>query len=262
VQPDVAQQFVILDARAQKSYQQEHIPAARWVDHTAWAGAFGDGQDAEGWSKRIGESGIAADSTVVIYDDKGMKDAARIWWILRYWGVKDVRLLNGGWKTWSAERFPTTNETPGPVATTEFKATAHAERLANKQQMLDLLHDSGVQILDTRSEKEFCGIDAQKNKRAGNIPGAKHLEWSDLIDQQTDRFKKSDELLALFEKAGISLAQPTACHCQSGGRASVMAFGLELMGAKDVRNYYLGWSEWGNVTDTPVVVADASADEK
>ena len=259
--PDVARQFVILDARAQESYQQEHIPAARRVDHDAWAKAFGDGQDAKNWSKRIGELGIGSDSQVVIYDDNGMKDAARIWWILRYWGVHDVRLLNGGWKTWTAERFPTTNETPIAVGTTEFKANARVERLANKQQMLDLLHDKGVQIVDARSEKEFCGIDAQNNKRAGNMPGAKHLEWSDLIDQQTHRFKKPDELRALFEKAGIDLAQPTACHCQSGGRASVMAFGLELMGAKDVRNYYRGWSEWGNATDTPVIVT-SSTDKK
>ena len=209
--PDVARQFVILDARAQESYQQEHIPAARRVDHDAWAKAFGDGHDTESWSKRIGELGIGSDSKVVIYDDNGMKDAARIWWILRYWGVDDVRLLNGGWKTWTAERFPTTNETPSFRGDRpSSRPTARVERLANKQQMLDLLHDKGVQIVDARSEKEFCGIDAQKNKRAGNIPGAKHLEWSDLIDQQTHRFKTSDELRALFAKAGIDLTQPTA----------------------------------------------------
>ena len=254
-QLDIAKPFIILDARARAAYQQEHIPAARWVDHDTWAKAFGDGQDADGWSKRIGEIGIGADSSVVIYDGKGMKDAARIWWILRYWGVHDVRLLNGGWKSWAAEQLPTTNEAPTAIETTEFKASACSERLANKQQMLDLLHDKGVQIIDARSEKEFCGTDAQNNKRAGSMPGAKHLEWSDLIDPNTDRFKSPDELRSLFQKAQIDIARPAACHCQSGGRASVMAFGLELMGAKDVRNYYRGWSEWGNATDTPITVS-------
>ena len=56
-----------------------------------------------------------------------------------------------------------------------------------------------------------------------------------------------------YEGAGINLDQPTATHCQGGGRASVMAFGLELMGAKDVSNYYKSWGEWGNADDTPVV---------
>ena len=61
-----------------------------------------------------------------------------------------------------------------------------------------------------------------------------------------------DLRLGADREAGIDLNRPTASHCQSGGRASVMAFGLELMGAQDVRNYYRGWSEWGNVEDTPV----------
>ncbi|MHB8864258.1 MAG: sulfurtransferase [Pirellulaceae bacterium] len=253
--PEVIEQFVILDARPAEAYQQEHVPTARWVDHAAWEKAFEEGQDVEGWSKRIGQLGLESDSKVVIYDDQGMKDAARIWWILRYWGLSDVRLLNGGWKTWNAEGFPTSNDVAGTIVPSEFKAEARPERLANKQQVLDLLLDNaGHQVVDARSEKEFCGLDALNNEKAGSIPGAKHLEWSDLVDQQTHRFKSPDDLRTLFEKAGIDLAQPAISHCQSGGRASVMAFALELMGAKDVRNYYRGWSEWGNASDTPVAV--------
>jgi thiosulfate/3-mercaptopyruvate sulfurtransferase len=264
--PEVARQFVILDARAQDAYQQEHIPAARRVDHDAWAKAFGDGQDVDSWSKRIGELGIGGDSKVVIYDDKTMKDAARIWWILRYWNVHDVRLLNGGWQAWNVQLFPTESAMTAAIPPIEFKAHPRSERLANKPQMLDMLNkpvnsNAGYQVVDARSEKEFCGIDAQTNKRAGSIPGALHLEWSDLIDPQTHGFKSPDALRTLFEKAGIDLTQPTTCHCQSGGRASVMVFGLELMGAKDVRNYYRGWSEWGNATDTPVVTT-SHADTK
>jgi thiosulfate/3-mercaptopyruvate sulfurtransferase len=60
-------------------------------------------------------------------------------------------------------------------------------------------------------------------------------------------------LKRLFDAAGIAIDRPTATYCQSGGRAAVMAYGLELMGAKDVRNYYRSWSEWGNADDTPVV---------
>ena len=77
-------------------YAAGHVPGARWVDHAEWAKEFGDGRDAEGWGKRIGRLGIGSDSTVVVYDDSRSKDAARIWWVLRYWGVEDVRLLNGG----------------------------------------------------------------------------------------------------------------------------------------------------------------------
>jgi thiosulfate/3-mercaptopyruvate sulfurtransferase len=83
-----------------------------------------------------------------------------------------------------------------------------------------------------------------------------HLEWSDLLDPETDRFKPPAELRKLFDQAGIDLAKPVAAHCQSGGRASVMVFAMTLMGAQDPRNYYPGWSEWGNTEDVPVVVPE------
>jgi thiosulfate/3-mercaptopyruvate sulfurtransferase len=252
--PEAAKRFVLLDARKEEAYDQEHIPSARWVDHGTWKSALGDGTDADGWSKRIGDLGIGADSRVVVYDDASNKDAARIWWILRYWGVRDVRLLNGGWKTWQAEGFPTEVKGPLPAKAVEFVAAPQKRRLVTKDQILVSLADHRLQIVDARSDDEFCGIDLKDSKRGGAIPGAKHLEWSDLIDPATDRFKTPEELRRLFDKAGIDLHKPTASHCNSGGRASVMAFGLELMGAKDARNYYPGWSEWGNSDDVPIVV--------
>jgi len=110
-----------------------------------------------------------------------------------------------------------------------------------------------LQIIDARSEGEFCGTEKSNNKRAGAIPGAKHLEWIDLLDKNSQRFKSAGEINKLLADAGIDLNEKTTAHCQSGGRASVMAFGLELMGAKDVSNYYRSWSEWGNTSDTPIV---------
>ena len=110
-----------------------------------------------------------------------------------------------------------------------------------------------MQIVDARSEGEFCGTEPLKNKRAGAIPGAKHLEWSDLVDKGSQRFKPAGELRGLFRAAEIDPTAPSATHCQGGGRAAVMAFALELMGNSDVSNYYRSWGEWGNADDTPVV---------
>ena len=253
---DAARPFVVLDARERAKYKAGHIPNARWVDHAAWAKAFGHGKDAEGWSKRIGELGIGADTKVVVYDDSMSKDAARIWWILRYWGAEDVRLLNGGWKGWKAGSHPTDKAQPDVVAV-NFVAKPRAERLATKEQLLESLKNGKLQIVDARSENEFCGVEKLANKRAGAIPGAKHLEWVDLLDKDTHRFKSAAELRKLFAEAGVSLQRPTATHCQSGGRAAVMVFGMELMGARDVSNYYPSWAEWSNADDTPVLPGKA-----
>lgn len=254
--PDVAKAYVVLDARSFAKFKQGHVPGARWVDHAEWAKSFGHGKDDEGWGKRIGLLGLSSSSKVVVYDDNYTKDAARIWWILRYWGVEDVRLLNGGWAGWKAENHPTDKDeiVPRPA---KFEAKARPDRLATKEQLLDSLKGGKLQIVDARSENEFCGVEKLTNKRAGAIPGAKQLEWIDLLDKDTQRFKSAANLRKLFEEAGIALDRPTATHCQSGGRAAVMVFGMELMGAKGVSNYYPSWAEWSNDPATPVVPGKA-----
>jgi thiosulfate/3-mercaptopyruvate sulfurtransferase len=256
--PEVARVTRILDARSNARYRAGHIPGAVWVDVADWARAFNTEKEHPAWARRIGKLGIKADTPVVVYDDVRTNNAARIWWILRYWGVRDVRLLNGGWVGWLAAGGKTTREEqdvkgafpeltaqPGRLATKSDLVTALNQKLKDKDK------DKKLQIIDARSEGEFCGSDARA-KRGGSVPGAAHLEWSDLLDKKTQRFKPPEELRRLFKEAGIDVNRPAATYCQSGGRAAVMAFALELMGGKDVRNYYRSWAEWGNADDTPV----------
>jgi thiosulfate/3-mercaptopyruvate sulfurtransferase len=245
---------ILLDARPRTAYDAGHAAGARWLDHAAWATAFQEGQDAPGWSQRLGALGVQPTSQIVIYDDSRSKDAARVWWILRYWGYAHVRLLNGGWTGWQTAQLPTSTTVP-EVKPVELKLQPAAERLTTKEQLLAAIPGSKVQIVDARSEAEHCGTDKQTNRRAGAMPGAKHLEWTQLLDAKTQRFKPAADLNKLFADAGIGLTadRPTVAHCQGGGRSAVMAFALELMGAKQVSNYYRSWGEWGNADDTPIV---------
>lgn len=252
--------YLVLDARPKIAYDAGHVPGAVWVDHAAWEKAFhaGEGRDVGAWEMRIGALGVTGAEPVVVYDDNLSKDAARIWWILKYFDVGDARLLNGGWKGWAAEGRPVSKETTRAAAS-DFKAAPQAERQRGKSDVLALLKNGGgVQIVDARSEAEHCGDEPLKNAKVGAIPGAKQLEWSDLLDKQSGRFKPADELKRLFTDAGIDPKKPAVTHCQSGGRASVMAFGLELMGGERVANYYRGWSEWGNSEGTPVAKVERS----
>lgn len=251
--PATAKRFQILDARAKSKYDQGHIPGAVWVDHEAWNKSFAAKQDAKEWAVRIGALGIGDATAVVIYDDSKSKDAARVWWILRYWGVKDARLLNGGWPAWTSAALPISKQAEVVTAASFRVETADAARLATKSTVMELLKDKKTQIIDARSEKEFCGDEKLKNKRGGAIPGAINLEWTDALDSTTQKFKSPAELTKILKDAGIDVTRPTVTHCQSGGRSSVMVFTLELTGAKDVSHYYRGWSEWGNDEATPIV---------
>jgi thiosulfate/3-mercaptopyruvate sulfurtransferase len=240
----------ILDARGKGKYLDGHLRGAVWVDAVSWSRAFGDGKDEERWARLIGDLGIEPTTTVAIYDDTLSKDAARVWWILRYWGVVDVRIVNGGWTGLAALGGPLDKDDVKP-APTKPKLAAQPARLAIKNQMLAALKDRPFQILDARSDGEFCGTE-DTAKRNGAIPGAVHLEWSNTLDPKTQRFKSAAELTKLFKEAGIDPMKPATTYCQSGGRAAVLAFTLELMGGQEVRNYYKSWAEWGNADDTPV----------
>jgi thiosulfate/3-mercaptopyruvate sulfurtransferase len=250
--PQTAKKYVVLDARGADAYTAGHVPGAVRVDARAWAKAFAAGQDRSDWTERIGALGIDGKKPVVIYDAVKNKDAARIWWILRYWGLEDVRLLNGGWGGWVTAGGKKETEESRPERSSPV-LKAKADRLATKADLLAGLKKGSLgQIVDTRSSNEYCGVE-KTAKRNGTMPGAKHLEWSDTLDAKTGRFKSAAELAKLFKEAGIDPARPATTYCQSGGRASVMAFVLELMGGKPARNYYRSWAEWGNAAETPIV---------
>lgn len=250
---------VIVDCRSRKDFDAGHVPFARWVDAADWAKAFGDGRDAEAWTKRIRALGVdprIATQRVIIYDDAMSKDAARVWWILRYWSVPRVMLVNGGWKGLGEVKIKSVKgSTDLGRKESTFVARADSGRLARRDDVLgSLLESTGKPtILDCRSIGEHEGKLALGNKRAGAMPRAKHLDWVDLIDKKSQRFKTPKELAALFQAAGVELNQPVITHCQSGGRSSVSAFVLELLGAPTPRNYYPGWAEWGSRDDTPIV---------
>jgi thiosulfate/3-mercaptopyruvate sulfurtransferase len=248
---DEGQPLVLLDTRGKGQYRDGHVPGAVWLDITTWGRAFKDGDQVDAWAKRIGDLGLDPRQRIVLYGDK-LNETSRAWWILRYWGFEDVRLLHGGWKAWLTLGLEPERKENRPTPTSP-KLTPQRQRLATKAEILELLKGDPFQLIDARTAEEHCGK-AETAKRNGAIPGARNLDWTDMIDADTGRFKSAAELNRLFRAIGIDLKKPTIAHCQSGGRSSVTAFTLELLGATDVKNYYRSWAEWGNEEDTPIIV--------
>jgi thiosulfate/3-mercaptopyruvate sulfurtransferase len=270
--PETLTECCILDTRSKAEFEAGHIPQAIHVDTKLWnkkftayvaalrpaelegqEAALTGGKEEKAMIKVFTEAGLylGQENKLVVYGND-LRDTARIWWILRYWGQPDVRILNGGWKAWQAAKNKEADYGKRQLISTQRAALPlQHKRLALKSQVLEALAKQSFQIVDARSTKEFCGDDTTA-KRNGSIPTARHLEWSDLIDKKTQRFKTAAELSRLFQEARIDPKKPAVTYCQSGGRAAVMAFALELMGAKQVRNYYRSWAEWGNDEKTPV----------
>jgi thiosulfate/3-mercaptopyruvate sulfurtransferase len=243
--------FHIVDVRAKARFDEGHVPDARHADLGPWSKAIlADKAGAAFWRTELVKAGVTPRKPTVVYADD-VRDAARAWWMLKYAGVPDVRLLNGGWKAYTSAKLPVQKDSAGAaVAPHDWKPDP--TRLADKKHVLEQLK-AGVICVDARTTAEFTG-EKKMAKKGGHIPGAIHLEWVELLDPKTDKFLPPKELIKLVHDKRIDLDKPAVTYCQSGGRAAVVAFGLELAGGKNVRNYYPSWGEWGNADDTPVEV--------
>ncbi|MCH7608976.1 MAG: sulfurtransferase [Chloroflexi bacterium] len=166
-------------------------------------------------AKALFESlGVGGDTLVVAYDRIRNRDASRLWWVLGYYGHANVRVLNGGWKKWTAEGRPAEPghgaSGPGaPSGSATFTPAVHAETASTVEKLTAAIGEPGTVIWDIRTPEEFSGEADRGNARKGHVPGAVHLEWVDLVNDD-DTFKDAGELRALA--AGLGITPETAVH--------------------------------------------------
>jgi thiosulfate/3-mercaptopyruvate sulfurtransferase len=195
--------------------------------------------------------GIVDGMRVVVYDERGGIYAARLWWILNYFGHSNVALMNGGWLKWTAEKRPVTADVTAPGAG-RFTARPQPRWVATATDVVGAIDKPGVKILDARTMAEIEGKDLRNIKRGGFIPSSIPVYWEDLLDPLQKTFKPADELKKIYEDRGIVPSHEVIAYCQVGMRASVDLFALHLIGYDNLRNYYGAWEEWGNREDLPI----------
>jgi thiosulfate/3-mercaptopyruvate sulfurtransferase len=163
--------------------------------------------EAKAWFESIG---IGDDTLVVGYDRARNRDAARLWWVLSYHGHANVKVLNGGWQRWTAEGRAV--ETVARAALSGVTFTPHAANHAiasTVDKITAAIDDPGAVIWDTRSIEEFAGEVDRGNARKGHVPGAVHLEWTQLVNDD-HTFKPAAELRTLL--AGVGITPDKAVH--------------------------------------------------
>ncbi len=248
----------LLDVRPRAEYDKNHIPGAVWVDAKAvekLAAKPGSLADGAAWASWIEPLGIGPKTQVLIYDAKRQLDAARLWWLLSYLGLDHVGLIDGGFRLWEKQGRPVTVAVP-QVSPRAWKIRFRTERVAVRDDVLAALRQGAIRVIDARSVAEHTGAE-KRSKRGGRVPAACHVEWTTLVDAD-GRFLEEATLRARLTSAGVQAGEPVITHCQGGGRASVDAFVFERLGFP-TRNYYLGWSDWGNVEGTPIETGPAAS---
>jgi thiosulfate/3-mercaptopyruvate sulfurtransferase len=154
---------------------------------------------------RLMESmGIGDDTTVIAYDGVGGNSAARIWWVLNYYGHTNVKVLNGGWAKWLDEGRPITTDVPQPAPAT-FTPHVREDLVCTLDYGMSHIGHTDTVFLDVRSDGEWMGTTNRGNKRAGHIPGAAHLEWLNFITgDKHQTIKPANELRAMLEEVGVT----------------------------------------------------------
>ena len=241
------------DARAE--HEAAHIPGAVFLDIDEVADTESPlphmlPSEAK-MASRAAALGLGDGNRIVVYDNSPLHSAARVWWMLRSFGARQVAILDGGFQKWKAEGRPVESGVV-PATRGHFSARLSAERVADKQAMLGLIGNAGWEILDARAPSRFAGDEAEPRPglAAGHMPGARNLPQGRLFNSDNS-WKRGEALRALFDEAGVDLTKPMVTTCGSGVTAAVLLFGAHLLGKDDVKLYDGSWSEWGADPATP-----------
>ncbi len=242
------------------AYDGGHIPGA-----VAWNWSTDlhhpvrrDYVDQHGFTDLLRAAGVEAGTTVVLYGGNNNWFAAYAYWLLKYRGFDDVKLLDGGRKKWELEERPLTAEVPS------FDKTAFSIPNPERPELRALRDHVLAQVgtaafVDVRSPAEFTGeklapdhLPQEQPYVGGHVPGAANVPWSQAANEDGS-FKPADELRAIYEAAGITGEGETIAYCRIGERSSHTWFVLkELLGYPDVRNYDGSWTEYGSLVGAPV----------
>jgi len=248
---------VVIDMRKPDEYAQGHIPGAVNIwrsdvenDTMPYGGMMAPKVKIEALFSRLG---IKSTDYLVIYDDKSCCDAARLWWVLDYYGFDHTALLHGGIKNWSAIAEITTKVAQRPETNFKLPDVTFIDRYVGLDEMKTLLNSGTAQLIDCRTPEEYTGAVLKKGAfEKGRIPGSINIDWTMAMDYDKQIFNDPDHIRAIYEAQGFDSTSLIVAYCHTGVRSAHTTFVLtELLGYKNVRNYDGSWTEWSYFKELP-----------
>jgi thiosulfate/3-mercaptopyruvate sulfurtransferase len=243
------------------AYEKGHIPNAISID---WANELHDAPRREFVSREqladlFGKKGISSDQTIVLYSGNNNWFAAYAYWLFKYRGVEDVKLLDGGRKKWELESKLLVQELPDRPATSYTLSDEKGDLRIFREEVIERAKKGDGAWVDVRSPEEFRGellapphLPQEQAQVPGHIPNASNITWSKTVNED-GTFKPADDLKKLYEAEGITADKEVVAYCRIGERSSHSWFVLkELLGFENVRNYDGSWTEYGSLVGVPI----------
>lgn len=206
---------------------------------------------AEQCQQYMQQLGINQHNKIVVYDNIGMYSAPRAWWMIRAMGHEDVVILNGGLPAWMLAGGAIADDFSVSKGRGNF--TVHMQDLfVDAEDIADIVAQGSADILDARSPQRFSGeeADPRPNVRSGHIPGSKNLHYKQVL--QDIYLKDPTELVETIAAEVPDPHSPVVLSCGSGITACILALAAVESGYSDIRVYDGSWSEWGQLSHTPV----------
>lgn len=252
----------IVDLTRASVYEQLHIPHAIHVKPQQLLQqkgmASGYLPDEEQLQALIEYLQLSPEHHVVAYDDEGGAWASRLLWNLHCIGFYRTSLLNGGIHAWLGDGLPTSNVVEEIEPTSHFisaQPIALEKHQINYLEIRQLIENNEIQIWDCRTFDEYTGKRLAARK-GGHIPNAHHFEWSSALNRENRlKLHSFDRIQHTLKDVGFNLDQPVVVYCQSHHR-SAFAYFLGRLLNWDIRAYDGAWSEWGNMSDSPIVMGE------
>ena len=247
---DLSDNIIFIDTRETKNFQDGHIPGAIHIWRDELSDSLQMMKPGDEIAKVLGNKGISAEDTLILYDDHGCAEAARLWWVLHYHGFNNTYLLNGGYAHWKRNKLPVSNRAVRRTTKQfQFPKDIQPDFYIDKAELETELSGEELVLLDTRTKAEYDGAVTKKGAiTAGHIPGSIWLDYMDIVDQTPNSDKRIlsiENLHYFFESRGITSSDNIVTYCHSGARSAQTTFILtQLLKYPNVRNYDGSWIEW------------------
>ena len=236
---------------ARKEYNEKHIKSAMFWDvdeHSNRESPYPHMMsDSDYWKKMLLSYGIKNEDHIVVYDFSDTYSSCRLWFSLKYFGHKNISVLDGGLKKWLKENKETTNKIQKIHKIDNYNIKENYNLIKNKKQIDESIKNLSFQIVDARSRERFEGkVDEPRpGLRKGCIIGSKNIPFKDCIDSETNTFRTRTELIKIFNKNDIDISKPIVFTCGSGMTACVLGMAYSLISGKNAVIYDGSWSEYG-----------------